>query len=156
MNIFINGEGDIQLDHTTNNLKVATDHEEIRQIILRNLETFEGEWFLDTSLGVPWLTEILSKQVSIAKVDSLILDVIVNSAGVLSVISYDSEFDKVTRSMSVTFTAQTVAGNSFINGLALRDVGAAGRDFATSTEQDDGSASLSKHKLRKMRDCPEM
>lgn len=110
MNIFINGEGDIQLDHTTNNLKVATDHEEIRQIILRNLETFEGEWFLDTSLGVPWLTEILSKQVSIAKVDSLILDVIVNSAGVLSVISYDSEFDKVTRSMSVTFTAQTVAG----------------------------------------------
>jgi hypothetical protein len=110
MNLFINSDGDIEFDHTTNNLKVATGHEEIRQIILRNLETFEGEWFLDTTLGVPWFTEILSKQVTVAKVDALIMDVIVNSDGVLSLISYDSEYDKATRTLAVTFTAQTVAG----------------------------------------------
>lgn len=110
MNISISLDGDFELDPTTNNLKLAKDTEEIRQIILRDLETLAGEWFLDTSIGVPWFTEILQKNVSTNKIDAVIIEKISTANGVVSLLSYESSVDRANRAYSIAFTAETVFG----------------------------------------------
>ncbi len=110
MNIWITDDGDFEHDSTTNNLKIVDGREEIRQIILANLETFEGEWFLDTTIGVPWFSEILQKNISLNKVDGIIIGVISSSRGVVSLLSYESSVDAKARTYSMEFVAQTAYG----------------------------------------------
>jgi hypothetical protein len=110
VNLYINDDGDIELDTTTNNLRMVSGDDEILQIVLRNLETFLGEWFLDSTLGVPWFQSILIKNPSIETIDAAVIDVIGRSKGVLSIQRYESELDTATRELSISFSIQTVSG----------------------------------------------
>lgn len=110
MNIFINDDGDIELDILTNNLHMVSGQDEILQIILRNLETFRGEWFLQTEMGVPWFQDILVKNPRVETIDAAIIEVIAGSKGVISIQSYQSTFDKELRSLFINFSVQVVTG----------------------------------------------
>ena len=110
MNIYIDDTGDFERSVATNNLRMVDGRDEIKQIIKRNLQTFLGEWFLDTSVGVPWFQEIFTKRQSAQNADAILIDTIVASKGVISLLRWESSLDKSTRELSITFRCLTVAG----------------------------------------------
>jgi hypothetical protein len=101
---------DLLIDPATLDLKWATDVDYIVQKITIRLLLFRQEWYLDQTLGLPWLTDILTKNPNMAYVDALIKTAIAGTPGVQGMISYSSELDGSTRTMSVTFEAKLDTG----------------------------------------------
>ena len=54
------------------NLALVNDTLAVGQHVRQRLSTFEGEWFLDTTAGVPWLDEILGKAYDPALAESVV------------------------------------------------------------------------------------
>ena len=114
MNLLLTSDGDI--DFSNNNFSMVDGVKEIEQMLYVNLRTFQGEWFLDTTLGVPYFQSIFIKNPNIADVDSLIKNAIVNtqsaSDGVDQITAFNSVYDPKARTYSVTFTVTLKSGAS--------------------------------------------
>lgn len=110
MNILIDDlTGDIAIKN--NNWVLVEGVEEIAQIIKQNLQTVLGEWYLDTTLGLPWFTEIFEKGNSQKNIDNIIINQITLSPGVISLVQYSSDIaDRAAREMAIDFQAYTVDG----------------------------------------------
>ena len=108
MNFGLNADGD--LDLVANNLTLISGKDEIAQILKMNLQAVTGEWFLDTSLGLPWFDQILEKQNSAANIDAIFTDAIRRSEGVISVLTFRSSIDRALRTLRVEFSVATSAG----------------------------------------------
>ena len=91
--------------------------EEIRQRLIQNLQTFLGEWFLDTSIGVPYLQLIFRKAVPTILIESAFKDMITATRGVIALLRFDPlDLDSENRTLRVNFSVRTL--NSAID-LAL-------------------------------------
>jgi len=88
--------GDLQF--TDGDLVLETD---LPQAITIQLSTFLGEWFLDPSIGVPFLTQIFGKQVNLELIRSIFRDQTLKVAGVDEVNSIILNFDAIPRDLSV-------------------------------------------------------
>lgn len=84
--------------------------ESVAQRIAITLNTFRGEFFLDTEFGTPYYQTILRKGVSLTLIDSELKKVIRGVTGVLQLISYSSEFRRADRELRVTFKARVDDG----------------------------------------------
>lgn len=79
------------------------------QRLLILLRTWMGEWFLDTTYGIPWEQRILAKkQVSKASVDLILQQKVLSDQGVKEIVSWDSTF--VNRHYDLTFKIKVVDG----------------------------------------------
>jgi hypothetical protein len=101
---------------------VVTGIDAISQDVTRRLRFILGEWFLNTSAGFPWLDpvntnssrrSILGQKVTVAspRLNSALRQCILGTAGIVAftkdlVYTYTAK----TRTMSVTFQANTVLG----------------------------------------------
>ena len=74
------------------------------------LKFFQGEWFLDTRLGVPWFQNILGQKPRLIAVKAILKKAILSTPGILSILDFDMDWDGVTRTLSVEFRANTVEG----------------------------------------------
>ncbi|MET3654099.1 hypothetical protein [Dyella japonica] len=83
--------------------------EAVAQAVQTRLELFSGEWFLDTSAGLPWRTQVLGKYTQNIR-DFVIKQQIVNTQGVQSLDSYSSSVDPNTRRFSVSASITTIYG----------------------------------------------
>jgi hypothetical protein len=83
----------------------------VSQAILTRLRLIAGEWFLDTTDGTPWRTEILGKY-SAAAYDSVLKGRILGTEGVSSIDSYSSSIDSATRKLKVSATVTTIYGQA--------------------------------------------
>jgi hypothetical protein len=85
----------------------------VGQIVQTTLLLWEGEWYLDTSLGVPYPESILGKH-SQQTADTTIRDTVLNVLGVVDIASYESEINNSgtvpPRAYSVAMTIDTVYG----------------------------------------------
>lgn len=81
-----------------------------RQKVSIELQFFFGEWFLDDTKGIKFFELILIKNPNITLVDNLIKTAIIDIEGILSIVSYDSVFDKTARKFSIVSTVLTDAG----------------------------------------------
>lgn len=88
--------------------------EAVAQAVLTRLELFKGEWFLDTTDGTPWSTEVLGEGTR-GTYDMAIRNRILGTPGVNQIDSYDSTFDADTRKLSVTCTITTAYGQTTIS-----------------------------------------
>jgi|SRR5690554_5041530 len=88
--LFINGECPV----------TSTPEQKMAQKIKIKLLTFRGEWFHDTTYGVPYWQEILGHKVSKSRVDMLIQEAILEEEGVKEIIDFRSSLNK--RDYSVT------------------------------------------------------
>lgn len=70
-----------------------------------------GEWFLDTSDGTPWNTEVLGKNTADTR-DAAIRARIEGTTGVTSLDAYNSTFDPESRKFSVDAEISTAFGSS--------------------------------------------
>ncbi|HIU85209.1 MAG TPA: hypothetical protein IAC66_07590 [Candidatus Aphodousia gallistercoris] len=102
--------GDYRLGHADNDFFVDTA-EGVAQNVLTRLALWQGQWFIDSSEGTPWLQQVLGKHNA---VDTVIKNRILETPGVLSISEYESILNPDTRSLTVTATIQTQYGQTTI------------------------------------------
>lgn len=88
----------------------------VGQAVMTSLKLFQGEWFLDTKVGMPWASEVLGKNTQ-PFYDQAIKDGILNVQGVTELVSYSSFLNSATRSLVVTCTIDTIYGVAEITGI---------------------------------------
>lgn len=82
---------------------VTTDRvEAIQQRLKVKLLTFLGEWFLNTSYGVPYFQQIFGKQRDKATVDNILQNSILEEDGVIRIDSFSSSLS-TDRGYSLSF-----------------------------------------------------
>lgn len=82
----------------------------VAQQIKINLLSFLGEWFLDTTYGVPYLEDILVKNPRMASVETIIRNHINSVPDVIRLDSLSLNWDRRARSLRIDFTATTNLG----------------------------------------------
>jgi hypothetical protein len=87
--------------------------EAVAQAVQTRLELFTGEWFLDTSDGTPWRTDVLGKYTQ-AAYDIVLKDRILGTEGVLSIEAYSSTLNRQTRALSVQASISTIYGTATV------------------------------------------
>lgn len=96
--LIIGSEGDIFL--TTS----------VAQAIRIRLRWFAGEWKFNPELGVPYFEDVLIKKVSTSHVERIMTEQILDVDGVLKVRSVNITTNSVSRTMLITFEAETTEG----------------------------------------------
>ena len=74
------------------------------------LLTFFGEWEFDTSIGIPYLEQILVKTPNKFRVEAILRKKILAVQGVRRITSFGLDIDRTSRSLSVHFSAETDDG----------------------------------------------
>lgn len=80
------------------------------QCVLTALKLFQGEWFLDTTAGVPWNTQVLGINPQ-SSYDNAIKNAIHAATGVSALTAYSSSLDKATRVLTVTASGTSPYGD---------------------------------------------
>jgi len=114
----VKDDGDI--DIANNNFVVTSGVTEIRQRLLQNIRTFLGEWFLDTTLGVPYYEIVFEKGAPANLVEDTFKDVILSTEGIIELIEFKPlDLDTTTRSLTVDFHAASLEGEIIINEVVI-------------------------------------
>ena len=109
---------DIKLDNLTHDLVFegddlvlfTTEQDSIRQRLKIGLATIAGEWFLDSSKGLPLTTPDFSQKGSQSLLDAYVRQFITNFEGVQELLTYSSSLNKNTRTSTINFTARVDSG----------------------------------------------
>jgi hypothetical protein len=92
------------------NIVLIDNAERVAQQIKIKLRSFLGEWFLDTTYGVPYFEDILIKSPSIDHIRNILRTQILSVDDVNSVSSLNLSLDKKNRTLTVTFECETTYG----------------------------------------------
>jgi hypothetical protein len=80
----------------------------VAQAIFTTLRLLLGEWFLDTTKGVPWLTQVVGRQ---KNYDDVVKNAIRGVQGVIEIQDYSSSLDPLGRVLTINqATVITVYG----------------------------------------------
>ena len=105
------------LDLTNNQLRLTQNVQEcVRQKVAITLRGFRGEWKFNLNAYVPWIenennpTAILGKE-GRALFDTTIQSAILGVEGIQEILSYNSDWNKLTGNIDVEGTARTSSGD---------------------------------------------
>ena len=108
---------DIAMDINTNDIvlqdgdiMMIDNAERVAQQIQITLRFWLGEWFLNTTDGVPYLEYILVKQPNMAHIRQILTEQIQSVEGVKAVTNMELTFDRRERHLLVEYTADTDYG----------------------------------------------
>jgi hypothetical protein len=85
----------------------------VAQAVLTALLLHRGEWFLDTTVGMPWETQVLGYNTQ-SLYDAAIKSVILGVEGVDSIVTYSSTLNRATRALLVAATLNTIYGRTLV------------------------------------------
>lgn len=104
---------DLELDETGNIRTIGSDDPAalLSQRIKHRLQTFQGECYLDRSVGVPYFSEVLKKNPDLGRIRSLFASVISGVTGVVKILALTLDFRRGARELRVGFRVQ---GDGFI------------------------------------------
>lgn len=91
-------------------LMIVNNRERVAQQVLITLREWRGEWFLKTADGVPYLEYILVKNPNIAHVRQVLTEAIEGVEGVKKCTELDLQFNRVLRTLSVSYEIETDYG----------------------------------------------
>lgn len=111
ISLALNASNDLELDELTGMIKMVSDGDEVCQQVRTRLLFYLGEWFLDTSVGIPYFQEVFTKPAIISLVESRLKDEIISTPGVLSLDTFATNFNSTTRALTVSFSATTIYGS---------------------------------------------
>lgn len=97
--ILLDSDGDLP-----HRLVLGTGLDLVLQRVRIRIGRFLGEWMLDTDAGLPWLRWLQDKPPDPVAIGSRIRREIEETAGVLRVEGYGANFDRSTRTISVSGT----------------------------------------------------
>lgn len=109
----LTADGDYRLGHGAIDFWENTP-EAVAQSCMTRLALWRGTWFTDTQDGTPWLQDILGKHDA---VDAVLRARIVETAGVLSLDSFESVLDPDARSLSISAVITTIYGQTTLSGV---------------------------------------
>ncbi len=108
---------DLALDTQTHDLPegglsfvMASGDERVAQQLRIRLRFFLGEWFLDTTEGIPYYQQILLKNPDWDTVNSLIKTEVLSTPDVVELLSFKTEYAPYTRRYNIPFLVQTTYG----------------------------------------------
>lgn len=87
----------------------------VAQAVQTRLRLFAGEWFLDTTDGTPWRTDVLGKYTR-ETYDTVVQQRILSTPGVTGIAEYASAFDGNKRALTVSATINTIYGQAPFTG----------------------------------------
>jgi hypothetical protein len=91
---------------------VQNDPKQIEQNLKTRLLFFREEWFLDTSVGLPYFSDIMVKTPNIPNISAIIKSEILKVTGVKSIEMFDLFYDIPKRKLTVNFTVSTIYGSA--------------------------------------------
>lgn len=108
----LNSDGDIEVDNSGKMLLLATKQELVKQRLQIKLKTFKGEWWLDTTYGIPYRDTgdgkaIIGKGFTKKDIDALYIAAINEDPDVNSIEYFYSEYDSVHRMYNLSFEVKT-------------------------------------------------
>ncbi|MCP4482083.1 MAG: hypothetical protein GY817_04690 [bacterium] len=83
---------------------------EIEQRLRRNLQTYQGECFLNLNLGFPYFQYIFGKLNNLTVVGDIIKDVILQTNGIIELLTFTIDYDNEKRKVKISFSATTSSG----------------------------------------------
>jgi Tol biopolymer transport system component len=89
-----------------------SDLEFMAQVVKHELSLFLGEWFMDTSKGIPYIPKENRKSQHRAVLESALRSKLTKIKGIKKVISFIPEYDKSQRLYTVRFVVQTDQGQN--------------------------------------------
>lgn len=104
--LFVNAANTVPLTSDSD----PTGTHPVLQNILQNLRFFLGEWFLDTSKGVPWFQVILAKGTRTSDINQILRSVVLNTRGVTQLSFFQVTTVPSSRKLNLVFTASTTSG----------------------------------------------
>ena len=108
MNLLQDDNGDLAI---VNNALAMTDGlQQVKQEVAQRLRTILGEWFLDTSLGMPYLTELAEKGLKLSAAADYFRNEISACPGVKAINKLELAFNAATRELSVSTVVQGETG----------------------------------------------
>lgn len=107
-------DGDIDIGG--NKFSLTSGSNEVRQRLKQNLQTFLGEFFLDTTIGVPYFQVVFDKSSPPGLVADVFKDAILKTAGVVELIRFnDLDLDSGTRVLTVDFDYRDEFSDGVLN-----------------------------------------
>lgn len=104
----LNSDWDFQIENA--DLKIIEDKQALVQFLKQRIQLFFGEWFLDSSLGVPYYQEVLVKSPGRDAVDAVFKKVILETPGIVELQSFEFDYNNATRTLNVSFRARSTEG----------------------------------------------
>lgn len=90
-----------------NNALALTDGlQQVKQELMQRLQTISGEWFLDTSMGLPYLTDLTQKGMKLSTAAQYFRNEINACPGVLAINKLDLSLDNATRELTIDLEVQ--------------------------------------------------
>jgi len=115
--IKLNNDHDIEI--ANNDVSIITGTEEVRQRLVQNLRSFQGNWFLNLKSGVSYFQNIFRKDYNIEVVNTILKNAILNTLGVLELLSFELDIDDGLRKLSLSFTVRTIDENITIQEAVI-------------------------------------
>lgn len=84
-----------------NGLAMVTGAEAVGQHARQRLMTFEGEWFLDTTAGVAWLSQILGYKYDPALAEAVVKAEILDTDGVTGIETFSVGYVRERRHLEI-------------------------------------------------------
>lgn len=109
---------DLKLDNTsgdlvvTDDVQLVGDSDAVRQAVWIGLRFFQGEWFLDESVGIPYFTRVFVKNANAYEVRQYVRLAILDAPDVDSVTKLVLTSDNARRTLGATFTAKMLDGTA--------------------------------------------
>lgn len=107
----LDSSGDMMLGHGNSDF-YSDDPEGVAQNVKTRLQLWQGQWFLNTADGTPWLQEILGKHEA---VDMIIRNRILGTPGVKEITEFQSVLGPESRTLSIQATLDTIYGSTEIS-----------------------------------------
>jgi hypothetical protein len=113
---------DLLLEQQSNNFVVEDHHwrftktrlEYMAQKIRHTTSVFRGEWFMDKTIGIPYIPgEDIEKNMHRRMIETALQVRIGEVKGVEKFLSFSSSLDKATRILTVEFTVQIDTGETY-------------------------------------------
>lgn len=108
---------DIGVGITTHDLEVVgrdlylvNERDRVRQHLKIRLWFFLGEWYLDTTAGVPFFEEILVKAPNISRIENILKVIILETPDVNEITEFDVDYDPRARTFRLDFGVTTTFG----------------------------------------------
>jgi len=107
------------IDLVNNNFVLISGVNALRDRLATNLRTFQGEWYLDTTLGIPFFEQVFKKAVNVGALYTIFSGAIRRTAGVSAINSLQFDQDNATRNLDITFSVTADDGTILEDTITL-------------------------------------
>lgn len=114
-NLALDEDGDLSI--SANQIDQVTALDAVGQSITSDLRTFAGEYWLNYTLGVPYIKEVFKKTNDLSLINSIFKNQILKNVYVLDIISYSGKYYGKKRLFGIKISVQTTEGA--ISGLEV-------------------------------------